>query len=197
MIRAFIALELSSATRSVLTEVVADLKRLKLHGRPVDPASIHLTLKFLGGVQPELLSPIRRRLTEVARNTSPFQLSLRRLGVFPGLKRARVVWFGVDPSDPLQNLHQQIEQEMESLGFEPETRPFKPHLTLMRLKSPTNLAALAHYLQEHEAKANAGRMEVEEFVLFQSVLKPNGAEYRKLATLPLGQSLRPEAVDPI
>ncbi len=186
MIRSFIALELSPEIVSVLRDVVADLKRLNLDGRAVNPDSIHLTLKFLGSVEPNLVPTIAASLRGVAAASAPFRLSLRGLGVFPNSRRPRVVWFGVDPSAPLRSLQRDIERAAHHFGFEPEARPFSPHVTLMRLKSDANSAALARYLRENEAKANAGELAVDEFVMFQSVLKPGGAEYTKLATFRLG-----------
>ncbi len=184
MIRAFIALELSSAARSCLARILADLERLNLDGKPVDPAAVHLTLKFLGNVQPDRVAPIRQSLEAIAAGSAPFQVTLQGLGAFPGLRRPRVVWFGVDPCPPLRNLQEGVERAAQDLGFEPEGRPFKPHVTLMRLKSAANAAALTDYLHGKAGRVKAVSA-VDEFVLFQSVLGPGGAQYRKLATLRL------------
>ncbi len=186
MIRAFIAVELPTAVRGALARACADLSRLQLSGRCVNPGSIHLTLKFLGGIDPQDALAIGHALSEVARGLSPFQLSLRRMGVFPDLTRPRVVWFGVADSEPLTRLQRMVEESLAPLGLAPEKRPFKPHLTLMRLKSDKNAATLARYLRETGWEAEGGEFQVEEFHLYQSVLKPGGAEYRKMATFRLG-----------
>src|SRR5690606_32708659 len=97
----------------------------------VPAEKLHLTLAFLGGVEPDRQREICRRFAEV--KVSPFYLALEGLGVFPRKGRPQVLWAGFAPVDPLLfQLHGKIERIMLDLGFEPERRRFHPHVTIAR-----------------------------------------------------------------
>lgn len=194
--RAFVAIEIPPDVLQILGKTIQKLAALKLDGRPARLQSIHLTLKFLGNVDPERLDSVKEALRASAAGLSPFELRVRSVGVFPDLSRPRVVWFGVgrppspnprsSGSDPLTELQRSVEDGLQPLGFEPERRSFRPHLTLMRLKSGRNLPRLVQYLKDEGLHAEAGSFRVDSLHLYRSILRPDGAEYVKLASMPLG-----------
>jgi RNA 2',3'-cyclic 3'-phosphodiesterase len=179
--RLFVAFEISGDVRRVLGDLIARLQPLARHARWVRPQAIHLTLKFIGEVpDASAIAPIRAALAPL-RSPQPVELRFRALGFFPHEGQPRVLWCGVDASSNLPALAAAIEEALAPLGFPRDDRAFVPHLTLARFPSPDHLAALvdcASELRSHDF----GAVRESSFHLFQSFLKPSGAEYTKLAT---------------
>ena len=186
MIRAFIAIAVPESVLGRCRQISDRLQELDLDGRFAKTQSIHLTLQFLGNVVEEQITPIEKILQETGREAMPFSLEVKRLGVFPNLKRPRVLWVGIQPVDILSDLQVKLQKRLKPLGFPGEDRPFHPHLTLLRLKSRRNLSGLVEYLEGEGKGEQVGVFNVEEVHLYQSILKPDGARYRKLATARLG-----------
>ncbi|MFB3904667.1 MAG: RNA 2',3'-cyclic phosphodiesterase [Acidobacteriota bacterium] len=180
MIRSFVAVSLPPEVRARLEEYGKELKSLGLYGTYPKADSFHLTLKFLGNIPEQKVDPVGAALERAVVGIAPFQLQVRGLGVFPNPSSARVVWIGVEQSEPLALLQERVEQGLESLEFPREDRPFRPHLTLARLKSKDNLKALQAYLREVGPSAAAGTVPVDEIALFRSDLRPDGARYTRL-----------------
>ncbi|HDQ35022.1 MAG TPA: RNA 2',3'-cyclic phosphodiesterase, partial [Chloroflexi bacterium] len=135
---------------------------------------------------------IETALAVVARNASPLVLQVQGLGCFPNLQRPRVVWVGLEErTGRLALTHQAVNEALAQVGFEPETRPFKPHLTLGRVQRGASRDVAAQLGQAVARRAERGltlgEETVTDLVLFRSVLKPTGAEYSRLATFTLGQ----------
>ena len=184
--RAFIAITVPESVLSNCEEIITQLRGLNLHGRFAKAESIHLTLQFLGNIDEDQIPQIAHVLGQAGSGVEPFHLEVSRLGVFPHLAQPRVVWIGVEPVDGLMALQSKIQEGLEPLGFPPENRDFHPHLTLLRLKSRKNLGPLTEYLQAEGPHQQAGVIQADKIHLYQSILKPQGAEYRKLLTCELG-----------
>ncbi|MCD5390965.1 RNA 2',3'-cyclic phosphodiesterase [candidate division NPL-UPA2 bacterium] len=179
-IRSFIAVRLDSEIRSKLASVQDELKKCKADVKWVKAENIHITLKFLGYILESQLKDIFKAADESIEGTSPFTLSFSGLGVFPKLQNPRVVWMGVkEGKEELVRISRNLEEILNRCGFEKEERPFHPHLTLGRVKSPRNRDSLIKAI-ESEKDRSAGSMQVEELVVMQSLLKPGGAEYSAL-----------------
>ncbi|HDS08887.1 MAG TPA: RNA 2',3'-cyclic phosphodiesterase, partial [Firmicutes bacterium] len=145
--------------------------------RLIPPEKIHLTLKFLGPTQNEKIPEIISVLSEVRDFFSPFSLEVKGVGAFPNFFRPRVLWIGVhDITGELKRLADKIEERMEILGFARENRPFKPHLTISRIKTGNISKKEQTFLKEH-CNFNLGPMEIKSIIYFESILKPEGAEY--------------------
>lgn len=181
MIRAFIAVPLNEKVRAGLQDASRQLGQLGLDARFVKAASLHLTLKFLGNIEPSLVEPIGQALQDCCSRQDIFQVAVEGLGVFPNQRRPRVVWAGIGGSAALGEIQGRVEEQMKALGFKPEDRPFRPHLTLARLRSPRNAQRLGEFLQRRENVLDFGLVNVDRVHLYQSLLKPDGAEYLKLA----------------
>jgi 2'-5' RNA ligase len=177
LIRAFIALELDDSTRAHLMDLMASL-RTHLNGlRWVRPEGIHVTLRFLGyarrTVLDSLIAPLRRAAEECPATTA----AVRGMGVFPERGRARVLWIGIDLPASILRLQQACERAAVAAGFEPETRPFAPHLTLGRWREPAPPPTLP--------EADLGRTRLDTLVLYRSQPRPAGSVYTPLESFAL------------
>jgi 2'-5' RNA ligase len=195
MIRAFLAAELSEDLRGLIARVQQDLKASLLRELPravrlswVRPASIHLTIKFLGDIDEQIIEPLREALAEVFRNQHAISIPLERLGAFPSSQAPRVLWVGAseqweqgDEAKRLTVLHETVESCCESLGFASDSRPLKPHLTVARVKAGERQCgqALARSAVL-DRPLSLGSLTVKSVVLMQSELKPTGSVYTKL-----------------
>jgi 2'-5' RNA ligase len=188
--RLFIAVELDNTTQDRLAQVSRPLQVRLPEGsiRWVRPEGRHLTLKFLGEVPRDGVSEIRAALRNAAAPFPKFSIRIGGFGVFPNLRRPRVLWVGVeDPSGRLAEVQAAVEAAMTELGFDPERRRFHPHVTLGRVGRRVRgqlLRSLADELEELEL-GEVGRMKVDRVVLIRSELKPTGAEYTQIEAAPL------------
>jgi len=195
VIRAFLAVELSQELRAELATVQQELKHriepeMKRDMRIswARPASIHLTLKFLGDMNEQVIDPLRVALEQAIGSQVPVNVPLDRLGAFPHPQSPRVLWIG-----PLENwekgaeakriaeIHGAIEQACEGLRFLRETKPFSPHLTLARIKMGERQVGVA--LAKGgvlDRPLSLGSLVVESVVLMKSELKPTGSVYTRL-----------------
>ncbi|HKV05920.1 MAG TPA: RNA 2',3'-cyclic phosphodiesterase [Candidatus Acidoferrales bacterium] len=182
--RLFVALDLPDAVRGALGELIAQLKLRCRAARWARPEGMHVTLKFIGHAidrtEVEKLDSARAALASV-RAGNPVDLHFRGVGFFPDARRPRVLWCGVQASENLAPLAADIERALEPLGIPPEGRAFVPHLTLARLKSPEGAAQLVRLASAFSTR-DFGSASEREFHLFESLLKPSGAEYKKIET---------------
>jgi 2'-5' RNA ligase len=187
-VRTFIAIELSQGILDRLGDLQARIKddipdRLV---RWVRPAGIHLTLRFLGEVPADRIDGIAQAMGTACAPHEPFSFSIGGLGCFPNPRRPRVVWVGVEePSGALARVQRDIEHALKPLGFSPERRAFRPHLTLGRVRerNPSALRELGAYMSR--ASVVVGEMRAASVSLMRSQLLPGGAVYTQLAMAPL------------
>jgi 2'-5' RNA ligase len=178
--RTFIAIDIPDALRSEMNKIIEELKKCGADVRWVKVNSIHLTLKFLGEIPEEIVGKVIKKIDANVAGFDPLKIRLAELGGFPNLSRPRVIWLGaMGIGEGLKVLHKEIEKSLQSLGFAPENRDFKPHLTLGRVKSPRGLSNLTKMVRD-KADVELGEFIADSYYLFQSILKPAGAEYRKV-----------------
>ena len=186
MIRAFIAIEIDSQAVKNISERLAQLKPRLPDIRWIPPANFHLTLEFLGAVEETKIDPIYAALERELHPFPRFTINAKGLGVFPDVKRPRILWVGLEGKE-LIALALRVETALEPLGFAAEKREPKPHLTIGRWRhfdgSSRKLAAELENWKNHEFGAST----VAEVVFFQSVLKPEGAVYHRLKAVVLGK----------
>ena len=184
--RLFLAINLAPETRDAIVEAAEPLREAA-PGLPWVPAEkLHLTVKFLGE-QPEDIAPaVAAAMRGVATRNRVVDVELGGVGAFPNFRRPRVVWLGVSPEPKLELLHHDVESSCGALGIPVEGRPFRPHLTLARVRprsiDPAALRRLSHAARRVEY--------VEEIVidtidLMESELTTHGAKYRLIESLPL------------
>jgi 2'-5' RNA ligase len=142
--------------------------------------NLHLTLKFLGEIEESRVEVLSNAAGRAAADSRPFTLRLEAAGAFPRRGVPRVIWLGVaDSSGGLARLQSRLEVECEREGFGREERPFHPHLTLARLRSPQGARALAQLHQETGFEAL--EFPVTELVVMLSELGPGGSRYAPLS----------------
>ena len=182
-VRAFVAIELDSALHTALAAAQDALRQADLSVRWVRPEGIHLTLRFLGGIEADLVQEIEGRLKAVASRSSPFRIQLGGLGGFPSLERPSVLWIGVvGEVELLSMLQVGLEAELEPLGFPKEGRPFHPHLTLGRVRARRRSGGRRGAAGLAEAVGTpTGEQLVEGISLMKSSLTPDGARFTQLA----------------
>jgi 2'-5' RNA ligase len=189
--RLFVALEIPGSVREALRDLIARLQPKCDSAKWVRAESMHLTLKFIGHLEPERLPAIREVLAAL-HTAKPVDAEFHGMGFFPNEKRPRVLWAGVEASPNLAELAAEIEQALVALGIPAETRAFAPHLTVARFhshdpyqrgKTPEGLAEIIRDATEAKQR-RFGSLRAEQFHLFESKLKPSGAEYTRIETFP-------------
>jgi 2'-5' RNA ligase len=188
-IRAFIAVELPAELVKRLKDFQAGLSPARLRCvKWVDPGSIHLTLKFLGNVDPGRLEAVKEAAAAALRSQRPFQLTTGSTGFFPGPQRARIFWLGLEGDiAELGRLQQSIDRAMANLDFQSENRPFTAHLTLARLREGCSGAERLEFagLVRPAVFEPGPPVMVQVVALMRSQLTPRGAVYTRLDEFPL------------
>jgi 2'-5' RNA ligase len=186
VIRAFIAVEIDPQVIGNICRAIHQLESTSLSARWTAPANIHLTLKFLGDIEPDRIDGIHRALEERLRPFPRCTINAKGLGVFPDPRRPRIIWVGIH-GDQLASLAAQVESALVPSGFAPDQRNFSPHLTIGRWRQTDRPPkALAQELAKWK-DVQFGATRVDEVVLFRSVLKPEGATYYRLIGVALGR----------
>ena len=183
--RTFVAIEIAEPLKLKIDRSVEDLRSGLKEGliRWARLESMHLTLKFLGEIDPEQLQTIHEILDQVAGRFSSFSLEVAGFGCFPNRSRPRVVWVGFRPvGGDLPRLQSELAGRLETIGFEREQRGYHPHLTLGRVRkglSGPDMKQVSEWAQQAQIET-VGIFEVDAIGLIRSVLKPDGAEYSNL-----------------
>lgn len=194
MIRTFIAVELGDTLRSSLADLQQDLKQQLSRHLPlgvrlswVQPASIHLTVKFLGETDEQLIQPLRSALEPLMAGALPISLPLERLAVFPSSQQPRVLWIGPSSqweqgqdAERLTRLQRIVEDACESLGFPREVRPLRSHLTLARIKHDERQVGRALEQKEILDRPVNLPFVMASIVFMKSELRSSGSVYSKL-----------------
>ncbi len=186
MLRLFIAMPLPH-------EVEVELDRLLGLLRPKGPdvkwvaaKNVHLTIKFLSETDEELVPKIKTAIDQTCAGYQPFESVIDQVGGFPGLKNPRVIWVGgSQPIEAAARMAAEIDRRMHELGFEKETRPFKAHLTLGRVREGRSVAVLSSFLESFELTPIP--LKLDRLVLFKSTLTPKGSIYERIHEAVLGQ----------
>ena len=201
-IRSFIAVNIGlHALRAVAEEQSGLRRRAGERGvdvRWVAPQNLHVTLRFLGQVTEPMVAAIQDGLEPALRNVAPFEVTAAGLGVFPDARQPTVVWVGLREDGALGRLHGTVSEVLVGMGFAPEDKPFRSHVTIGRVRSGEG-DALAACLAESGERAY-GAFTVREIVCYRSDLRPSGADYHMLWRLPLGgraRGARIEEAEPI
>ncbi|MBN2423777.1 MAG: RNA 2',3'-cyclic phosphodiesterase [Calditrichaceae bacterium] len=184
-IRCFFAIALPAELKARIDEYIKELKTFNPEIKWVKADSIHITLKFLGNIRPELAEKSALQAMEIGGCIPDFKIQINTTGAFPDKRRPRVIWLGIQsvPQQPLYELNEKLENLSEPLGFEKENRRFSPHLTLGRIKQLGNYTQMWKYIEENPFEQS--EFAVNEFLLMRSFLKQSGAEYKIIQKYPL------------
>lgn len=183
-LRTFIALPLPDEWIGQLGGTIEDLSRALPSGvRWVSPAGIHLTLKFLGPTDSRIVPRILDVIADNFANAGSPSLSLSTLGTFPAGRNPRVIWAGVSgDAESLEDLHRRAERAVGGLGWSIDGRPFRPHLTLGRVRDRVN-ARQRQAISDAVARTRLPAIRSwrpDTVRLYRSVLTPRGAQYSSL-----------------
>lgn len=189
MLRSFIAIEIPGEIQNAIARSTASLQRAlpKPVVRWVAPQNVHLTLKFLGDVSPANLERMADVLKVEAAAHKVFSMSVDGLGAFPSLRRARVIWIGLNAPPSLVAIQRGVEAASARLGYATEERPFSPHLTIGRVGQNITTADLQkiRVAMEETSVGHLGQVEVNAIHIFKSDLRPGGSVYTHLYALPM------------
>jgi 2'-5' RNA ligase len=191
VIRAFIAIELDNTVHDELEKIQRRLRAEPISGlvRWVTPDSMHLTLKFLGDMDPARVPHVVAAIQTACVGIAPFEMAVRGAGCFPNYQRPNVIWAGLTGQvQPATLLAQHIEDECARLGFEPDGRPFSPHLTLgrvMREAAPPERRQIGETVRRLDINLKS-IIRANEVTLIRSELKPAGSVYTPLGSVKLG-----------
>lgn len=178
-IRSFIAFDIQNegilnriaATQKLLMQTNADLKL-------VEPKNIHITVRFLGPMNPEMVDKVYEAMKKVKFN--PFNIQLQGLGVFPTVNYPRVVWAGITlGAEQLKSIFEQLEPMLHDLGFAPEPEGFNAHLTIARVRSGANKQRLVDFVNR-QSGYEFGNIKANCLRLKRSQLSPMGPTYTTL-----------------
>jgi len=180
--RAFIAIELAPAIKDTLAKIQDGLKPGLPKVSWVKPQNLHLTLKFLGDISSPQLKEIKRIIAETGQETPAFKIKLDDLGVFPGLRQARIIWAGISRDIPVKQLAGTLETKLSRIGIAKEKREFSSHITIARVKNPLDPANLETGLKKAKNDLLGANLEFNAggITLFESVLEAQGPVYTVL-----------------
>lgn len=185
-VRLFFAIELNDGLRTALHHAIAPLRAAQPGLAWVPAEKLHLTMKFLGDVDDTAASRLADAANEVTAHRATFDMTLGGAGAFPNFRRARVVWMGVEADPRLELLHHDLELGCAAAGFELEGRPFRPHITLARVRTPLRLEEARSFARAARRVAFAASAEVRAVGLLDSSLGSSGSGYRRVHAAPLG-----------
>jgi 2'-5' RNA ligase len=181
--RLFAALPIAEPARGEIAKLLARLRELGWPLRLVHDQGLHLTMKFFGEVPPERLEVIEEVVRGAVPGTGELALELGEVGAFPNANRPRILWVGLEAPPGLELLQDRLERRAEAIGFPPEGSPFRPHVTLARVREGQRLPHGA--LQSLEGEYEPVGFVASEMVLYESVLGRGGPRYEARLTLEL------------
>jgi 2'-5' RNA ligase len=184
--RSFIAIDIPGDIRASFNDIIRKIGADSRGVKWVPAENIHLTLKFLGDVREDLVPVIKKRLLILGGRHKPFTIDICGAGAFPNFRNPNVLWIGIETSERLKSLFMELDILLSEIGFERESRGFSPHLTIGRVKDKRGIDPVIKELATYK-DTFFGTIEVREILLMESVLKPSGAEYSKIAVIRIGE----------
>jgi 2'-5' RNA ligase len=182
--RSFVAIPLQADCHTLLKTLQEHLRTASADVRWTAVASIHLTLKFLGEIDPSAVGELAGSFRAIAASQDVFSLRIGGLGAFPGPRNPRVVWCGVQGDlQQLRSLQKRVDEACALLGFPAEGREYQPHLTLGRVRSGRNLQRLGECIRI--APDLRCGLQADRFNIYRSTLRPSGAVYDVLESYTL------------
>ncbi len=186
-VRTFLAIELNDSTRSRLCQVQQRLDTEAAKIKWVDKPQLHITLKFLGSIEEEVLPEVCNITTQIAGKIQPFDFDVVGVTAFPLRGPVRMFWaHAVDATGRMAVLYEKLEASFREVGFKAENRSFKPHITLGRIRYTKKPELLRDSAQQFESE-NFGTLHTDEVVVFCSRLTPSGPIYTPAVRAGLGK----------
>ena len=184
-VRLFVAINLPEAVKDMVHEATGPLRESAPWVAWTPAAKLHLTVKFIGDREDTAVPALAEEIASAVSPHAPIELSMGGIGAFPNLRRAHVVWMGIEPHPRLELLHHDVEQACERQGIEVEGRPFRPHLTLGRIARRPDPDALRELARARRHVTLRTEIRVDSVDLMRSELRPDGARHTLVAAAPL------------
>jgi len=175
--RGFIAIDVGSIPKIV--EFENEIRKTDADVKLVEPENIHITLRFLGDTDEQIIEDIEKIIKNSVSEIKPFNVQLNGTGVFPNPSYVRVVWIGMQNSEQIAEISSRINERITSLGFEKEKRKFSPHLTISRVKSAKNKDQLLNVVEKY-SDVEFADLTINSVCLKKSDLTPKGPIYTTL-----------------
>lgn len=183
--RLFLAINIDPAIRRAVADATEPLRVAAPSLAWIAEPKLHLTLKFLGETEPDAAARLGPAMDAVASRHRPFAMRLRHVGAFPNFRRARVVWMGVEPSPRLELLHHDVEVACADAGFPLDGRPFRPHVTIARVRQRPEEPVLRALSRAAKRVDYEEEMMVGSIDLMRSTQGSAGSSYDRLHASPL------------
>ena len=180
--RLFIAISVPEEVKLFLKRLQDEMKKTGIRGSWVSQPNMHLTLKFLGDTRPEVRDKVQERLETAVSSISPFVLHAGGVGVFPSVRKPRVLWSKAKgETQVLQTLYERLETRLTLSGFKKEKKPFHPHFTIGRIKNRVSSQTMFEGIDRFSSYESEP-FSVTGIHLFKSDLRPEGAVHTRLFT---------------
>ena len=185
VIRTFIALETPEADRKLLSSIQSQLQEGSSDVKWESEDKFHTTVKFLGDTDENRIHRLSNSMKSVLAAFHPFSLTYDSVGFFPNWQSPKVVWVGsTEPVPIISQIKTKLDKELAQMGFEIEKRAYHPHITMGRIKGENGIE---HLLSRAENLTfEPITMQINEFVLMKSILRPEGSQYFMLEKFTLG-----------
>ena len=177
-IRAFLAIDLDDDLKPKINKIIREFKQIDANIKYVDLQNLHFTLKFFGDIDTEGIDLISQKIENVIKDFNSFTIKIKGCGAFPNKNRIKVIWVGLDEDEILKDLHDKLDKEFNSIGFDLD-RKFSSHLTIGRMKSAKGMDKVKNTIETYNNIDN-GTMEVNSITLKKSTLTPSGPIYEDL-----------------
>lgn len=177
-IRAFLAIDLDDDLKPKINKIIREFKQTDANIKYVDLQNLHFTLKFFGDIDTEGIGLISQKIENVIRDFNSFDIKIKGCGAFPNKNRIKVIWVGLDEDKILKDLHDTLDKEFNSIGFDLDKK-FSSHLTIGRMKSAKGKDKVKNTIEQYN-NVDIGTMKVKSIVLKKSTLTPRGPIYEDL-----------------
>ena len=177
-IRAFLAIDLDDDLKPKINKIIREFKQIDANIKYVDLQNLHFTLKFFGDIDTEGIDLISEKIENVIKDFDSFTIKIKGCGAFPNKNRIKVIWVGLDEDEILKDLHDKLDKEFNSIGFDLD-RKFSSHLTIGRMKSAKGKDKVKNTIETYN-NIDIGTMEVNLITLKKSTLTPSGPIYEDL-----------------
>lgn len=180
-IRSFLAFDIPPAVQGKLGLLIADFAKKEKGVKWIQPENLHVTMKFFGDVDEELLlGEISSAIEQVTQKAKPITLDCQGLGVFPNWRYPRVIWAGfIGDSEPVLELYKNLEDALSGFELKKDARAFRLHLTIGRAKELKSSGLLMNLINEL-GPINFGSVTICHLTLYKSVLTREGSVYTAL-----------------
>ena len=172
--RGFIAIEVEPFPKII--ELENEIKNSGAIVKLVEAQNIHITLKFLGDTDEDLIGKIEEILKDSVENIKPFEIHFKGAGFFPNQNYIKVMWIGIENIEQLGQIANDIDEKLSEIGYDREKRKFSAHLTVARVKSAKNKDKLIQIVDKYK-EIEFGKIIVNSIKLKQSELTPKGPIY--------------------